>query len=182
MSGNETITTEKKATKIILMGLSNSGKTSIVLSLQGKTNLLSFYSLKPTKKKVIHKIQMLTSSVNIWDFGGQEQYRNEYLENFDKIIIGTTKIIYVIDVQDEGKYEISLSYFQKIINLLKDKTDIDLSIFIHKFDPDINETHPDIKNNIGDLIQKIKSIIPSTFFYNIFKTSIYTVFSKTIID
>jgi len=39
----------KKPTKILIMGLDNSGKTSILMSLRENTNLLSYFSLKPTK-------------------------------------------------------------------------------------------------------------------------------------
>ena len=39
----------KNVAKILIMGLDNSGKTSILLSLQKKVNLLTYYSLKPTK-------------------------------------------------------------------------------------------------------------------------------------
>jgi len=183
MSEKEKVNTEPGVSKILMLGLDNSGKTSIVLSLKGKTNLLSYYSLNPTKKMEKDRIQMLYSEINIWDFGGQEQYRDKHLENFNKHVIGASKIIYVIDVQDKDRYEIAIEYFQKIINLIKDKSDIDVSIFLHKFDPDLGETFPEINEKVvGALIQKIKVIIPSNIFYKIFKTTIYTMFEKTIIE
>ena len=109
---------EDKIKKVLIMGLDNSGKTSIVLCLKGVKNLLSFYSLNPTKGISINKFRALDSNFNIWDFGGQEQFRGDYLKNFNKHIVGTNKIIYVIDVQDIERYELSLNYLKSIINLL----------------------------------------------------------------
>ena len=39
---------QPKPCKILIMGLDNSGKTSILLSLRKDTNLLSYCALKPT--------------------------------------------------------------------------------------------------------------------------------------
>jgi len=154
-----------------------------VLSLKGNTNLLTFYSLNPTRKKVIHDLKILNSDVKIWDFGGQEQYRNEFLKNFKNNFSGTSKIIYVIDIQDKDKYDITIEHFEKIINLMGENTTIELSIFLHKFDPDLADTHPEITDEVvRSLKQRIKDIIPSSIFYNIFNTTIYTVFEKTITD
>ena len=174
---------KKSTKKILIMGLDDSGKTSIVLNLKGKTNLLSFYKLKPTRGLNIENFQAISSEFSIWDFGGQEQYRKDYLNDFDTHLLGTSKLIFVIDIQNKDRYDLALDYFQKIMNLLTDNTDVDLSIFLHKFDPDLRENHPEITKNVVDgLIQQIKYIIPSNIFYNFFKTTIYTVFDKTIID
>ena len=168
--------------KLLIMGLDKAGKTSIVLSLKGKTNLLSFYNLNPTRGQEIHNMEMLNSDVNIWDFGGQEQYRQNYLERFNEFLTGTSKIVFVIDIQDQKRYELALDYFQKIIELLN-KSEIEISIFLHKCDPDLKETHPEITDEvISSLIQKIKDIMPSSLYFNIFKTTIYTVFEKIITD
>ena len=48
-------TTHLEQEKILVLGLDNSGKTSIVLALKGNENLLSYYSLKPTKGIQINK-------------------------------------------------------------------------------------------------------------------------------
>ena len=96
--------------KILVMGLDNSGKTSIILSLKKDTNLLSYYSLQPTQGLNITNIEDQGVTYNIWDFGGQEQYRQDYLINFEKHIQGVNRVIYVIDVQDSERYEIALQY------------------------------------------------------------------------
>ena len=169
--------------KIVLMGLDNSGKTSIVLCLKGVKNLSSFSSIKPTRGYEINKFNTLGSEFNIWDFGGQEQFREDYFKNFMEHIKGTSKLIYVLDIQDRERYDLSLKYLAKIITLLiENKLNLEFSLFLHKFDPDMEVINSEIKEEIAQpLIKKIENIIPQSIPYQIFKTSIYTVFQKSII-
>jgi len=174
----------ENAKKILIMGLDNSGKTSILLCLRGIKNLLSFYSIKPTKGADVVSFKISNSNYNIWDFGGQEAFRNEYLDNFNKYAIGASKIIYVFDIQDVKRYSLALDYMENVIQLLqKSKESIDFSIFFHKFDPDIEKYNKNInKKTIREMIDQLKKRIPSSFNYSIHKTSIYTIFEKSRLD
>ncbi len=165
----------KQRNKILFLGLDNGGKTSIILSLQKnkKINLLSYTSLRPTKKIDTTEIKD-DGDIDflLWDFGGQESLRIEYLKKLNTHLTGATKIIYVIDVQDAPKYDKSLEYFNNILNVIqKEKVKIKLSIFFHKFDP-----YLDI--DVSELINKFTELIPPNLDFELFKTSIYTVFSK----
>jgi small GTP-binding protein len=172
-----------KSKKILVLGLDKAGKTSIVQSLKGVKNLPSFCGLNPTIGRKTHEFQMLNSEYNIWDFGGQKQYREIYFSRFDEFKVGIDKIIFVIDVQDQERYDIALDYFQNLINLFQDTIEFDISFFLHKFDPDLEITHPEIDDIVvSNLIKKVKSIVLPYMTYSIFKTSIYTVFKKTIIE
>ncbi len=168
------------AKKVLIMGLDNSGKTSIVLCLKGVKKLSSFSSLNPTRGFKINKFQALGSEYSIWDFGGQEQFREGYLNDFQNHIKETNKFIYVLDIQDKERYDISLDYLDKIVILLrKYKVNIDFSIFLHKYDPDLEFTNKEFSDKVvSDLIRNIKELIPNDFTYQIYKTSIYTVFQK----
>ena len=173
------INTTIKAKKVLIMGLENSGKTSIVLCLRGVNDLSSFSSLKPTRGFTIKKFQALGSEYSIWDFGGQEQFREGYLNDFQNHIKKSNKFIYVLDIQDQERFDISLDYLDKIVILLrKNKVNIDFSIFLHKYDPDLEFTKEFSDKVISDLIKNIKELIPNDFMYQIYKTSIYTVFQK----
>ena len=181
------MTESNNQNKILFIGLDNSGKTSIVKSLQGIKNLPSFFNMKPTEGLDIKNVQALDSEFSIWDLGGQETFRNEYLRDFDKYIVGCNKLIYVFDIQDIKRYDLAFEYFEKIIDILKKKSEaekIEVSIFLHKFDPDLNETRPDITEEIvDDFKEKIKERIEKTdFFYQIFKTTVYALFEKMILD
>lgn len=171
--------------KILLVGLDNSGKTSIVMSLKGIKTLPKFFNVKPSKGEDIQPIKVLDSEFSIWDLGGQESYRIEYLKNFNKYIKGCSKLIYVFDIQDTKRYDLALEYFENLINLVENNFNtntIEISIFLHKNDPDLNVIKPELTREIiDDLKEKIKNRIEKTsFFYQIFKTTIYALFEKNI--
>ena len=166
--------------KIVLLGLDNSGKTSIVKCLKGVKNLASFNAPKPTRGHKINRFNMFGTNFSIWDFGGQDTYRDELFVNFRSSIKETDKIIFVIDIQDQERYEIALEYLAKLVSLIKkNKILIELSIFLHKYDPDLESINKEIsEETIKKLSEKINEKIPSDIPYKIFKTSIYTVFQK----
>jgi len=171
--------------KILILGLDNSGKTSILVSMSDMSNILSYCSLRPTKGIDIKNFESDDIKLNVWDFGGQKQYRKEYIENFHQYLTKANKIIYVFDVQDIARYNSALNYFKDIIQLIKDiPQNIELNIFLHKFDPNIRKKEE--FKNIDEivkkkLINKIVKIIPTEYSYKIFKTTIYSVFEKDMI-
>ena len=173
----------KNTKKIVIMGLDNSGKTSIVMCLKGVKNLSSFNTVSPTRGFETISFKALGSEFNIWDFGGQQKLREEYLKNFKDHIKGASKLIYVIDIQDENRYDTALEYLSEIIKLLrKTKINLEFSLFLHKFDPDLEILKKEIKEEvIQSLKLKIDDIIPPDFPFQIYKTSIYTVFQKSAV-
>jgi len=173
----------KETKKIVLMGLDNSGKSSIVLCLKGVKNLSSFTAIKPTRGFEINNFLALNSEFNIWDFGGQEKFREDYFKNFDNHIKGASKLIYVLDIQDRERYDISIEYLAQIIMLLrKFKIYSEFSLFLHKFDPDMEILEKENKDEIiQKLIKKIDDLIPPDLPYQVYKTSIYTVFQKMLL-
>jgi len=170
--------------KIVIMGLDNSGKSSIVLCLKGVKNLTSFSAIKPTRGFEINKFNTMGSDFNIWDFGGQEKFREDYVKNFKDQIKGTSKLIYVLDIQDQDRYDLALQYLAKIIALLqKNKLNPDFSLFLHKYDPGMELINREINEDlIQALIKQIEEIIPQNFAHQIYKTTIYTVFQKSAIN
>ena len=120
---------------------------------------------------------------NIWDFGGQEAYRNDYLTKLDEYLIDVDRLIYVIDAQDAERYELALKYFADLIKTMKNqKKQCDFSIFIHKCDPYFDMDHSFHTRIQNELINKIKKLISSNIKYKIFKTSVYTVFKKKLVQ
>lgn len=163
------------------MGLDNSGKSSIVYCLRGVRNINSFVSLNPTRGLNIDHIEALGTDYALWDFGGQEQFRTDYISNMDKNLIGTNKLIFVIDIQDSERYDLALAFFKNIVDkLVKGAYEIELSIFLHKWDPDLELfNRPLDDDKVNDLIKGIKNLIPPDFSYKLQRTSIYTLFDKT---
>lgn len=174
----------KKPTKILIMGLDNSGKTSILMSLRKNTNLLSYFSLRPTKGLSVEEFDDDEQKLVCWDLGGQAQYRKKYLKDFSRYAKETEKIIFVIDVQDTNRYGLALEYLEELIDVLKNSEYIiEISLFLHKFDPNLikKEDFKKLYQRINtELVDRIKTIIPDAFNYNLFKTTIYTVFEKSL--
>ncbi|TFF95878.1 MAG: GTP-binding protein [Promethearchaeota archaeon] len=170
----------KEIKKIVVMGLDNSGKTSIVLNLMDKVNLLNYLSLSPTVGVKTKDFHINNKVFNIWDLGGQKTYRENYLKDFDDFVQSIDKLIYVIDVQDIKRYPEALNFFREVIERLE-KRELypEISIYIHKYDPNLLEIQPKLNNGIiNDLINNVKNMIPDNFFHDIYKTTIYTVFDK----
>jgi GTPase SAR1 family protein len=166
--------------KIIIAGLDNSGKSSVVLSLKGANNLLSFARLRPTLGHEITRINDYEKKVMIWDLGGQEKYRYENVENFEKFSPGVQRFIYLVDVQDRDRYDLSLEYFQQLVNKFPDHFHPEIFLFLHKFDP-ILENNPDYSdlNLYNELVKKFKDKLPAKSSLQVFKTTIFTIFRKT---
>ena len=177
---------EKSNIKLLILGLENSGKTSILLSLKKETNLLSYFTLKPTKGIKIEELSNKNLNISAWDFGGQKKYREEYLINFNKFSEKAEKLIYIIDVQDFKKYSPALEYLNKLVKILvENEKFIELSIFLHKYDPNLKKQKEfeNIDERIdSELINELIEIIPPEIKYKIFKTSIYTIFEKIFIQ
>ena len=163
--------------KFIIAGLDNSGKSSIVHSLMGSQNLLSIFAMQPTVGVNRELITLGENNFNILDFGGQEVYRKEHIDkNLKENLDSTDKLIYVIDVQDVERHDVSLNYLQQILNLIDGKLQPEISIFIHKSDPDVENQYQEI---FESLVANIKDLMPEGIQYKIFKTTIFTVFQKT---
>jgi len=177
MTASKKSEAKKSQVKILLIGLDNSGKTSIFNCLKGIKNISAFNSLRPTRGAVWNDFKALNTSYVIVDLGGQNAYRAEYFTDFNKYLAGTSKIIYVIDVQNTKRYDEALEYMNRVINLIDNRRDIDFSIFLHKFDSDF----PFDETTVNKLIKKIGQIIRPNFVYSLHKTSIYAIFEKTTI-
>ena len=170
---------EKEDTiKIVLIGLENSGKTSILNCLRGKKRISAFNNPKPTKGLDIQEFEALDSNYAIWDLGGQQSFRDDYFLDFKKYITDTNKIIYVIDIQNTPRYEDALEYLKKVIDSIQDPETIDFSVFLHKFDPDLIFNPELNERTINDLVVKVKEIFPPEFVYSLNKTSISAIFEK----
>jgi ADP-ribosylation factor-like protein 2 len=167
--------------KIVLIGLDNSGKSSILKCLMGIKHISAFNSPQPTRGDEWESFEKLNSNYTIVDLGGQKAFRDEYLNDFDKYLTGTRKIIYVIDVQDIYRYDEALKYLESVINSIDKKNKINFSIFLHKFDPDIKFDKVLNEKVINDLINKIKETLPPNITYSLYKTSIFAIFEKSTI-
>ncbi|NVM29548.1 MAG: hypothetical protein HWN65_11970 [Candidatus Helarchaeota archaeon] len=135
--------------KIVFLGLDFAGKTSILKVLEGSYSGLD--QIKPTLGTKRSQWDILGLKVMNWDLGGQKQYREEYLKNYEQVLQDTNLLIYVIDVQDNTRFDEAGAYFDEMLQAL-DKLNIKCPVLLclHKVDPDLIEK-PDITKNLDSV-------------------------------
>ncbi|KAF8655752.1 hypothetical protein HU200_060910 [Digitaria exilis] len=101
---------KEKEMRILMVGLDNSGKTTIVLKINGEdTSVIS-----PTLGFNIKTIKYQKYSLNIWDVGGQKTIRSYWRNYFEQ----TDGLIWVVDSSDVRRLDDCRA---ELHNLLKEE-------------------------------------------------------------
>ncbi len=160
--------------KIIISGLDNAGKTSILKAFDKRYDFeKDVLELLPTRKVEYHRAKFLKISVSFWDMGGQKRYRKVYSTNPDLYFSETDLLIYIIDIQDNGRFKKSLEYLDQIMDYFeKHKMQVPLIVAFHKLDPELKDNAKIIKNvdTLTDHIfniKQLKKIFVQTSIYDI---------------
>jgi len=144
--------------KIIIAGLDNAGKTSILTALNKKYDFhKDIISLTPTIRVEYQATEFLNNRIVFWDMGGQEQYRKLYQKKQELYFADTDLLVYIIDIQDTKRIGTTLAYLDMILhNFKKHKMDVPLIISFHKFDPEFrgNEKMVDQSEELREIILK----------------------------
>ncbi|OLS12298.1 MAG: Uncharacterized protein RBG13Loki_4121 [Promethearchaeota archaeon CR_4] len=144
--------------KIGIFGLDNAGKTTIVKIIQGEQNLDILATLQPTIQVQIEQFPTKDMQWVIWDFGGQETYREAYLKSPQEFFDGLDILVYVFDVQDTQRFDIAQKYFTICLESYKKfSPNHPTVVFLHKVDPDLIKT-PQIQNNLRYLHRQVLQI------------------------
>ncbi len=159
-----------KELKILIAGLANAGKTSILRVLDDKLEKIPL--LKPTQGVEQNKYKVLGLNIIAWDLGGQVPYRQKYLNEYKTYFSDAVVLYYVIDVQDESLFKESVKYLKDILDSFAkmEMQDVYVVMLLHKYD-----THIQIPSMVAkvsalkETITKLLLKIPSLFF----ETSIY---------
>ncbi len=175
----EAIKTETQ--KVLVAGLDAAGKTSLLSKFGGRLGISDMIATHPTKGVVRMKFGTSNLNLFIWDLGGQEEYRERYLNNPEQYFIQLDLLIYVIDVQDPERFEETLDYLDKILDSLVMLEEAPyVLLFIHKYDPDLKRD-PKILLNIELLKNDIRELLKSKnydFEVETYLTSIYSLISR----
>ena len=144
--------------KCVISGLDNAGKTSILTALDKKYDFAKdIVQLKPTIRVEYHKMNFLRNNCVFWDMGGQETYREIYINYQDVYFDATDLLIYVIDIQDPDRFDNSLEYLNSILTFFSEsEMNVPIIITFHKYDPDLKDDEK-ILANIESLREKILS-------------------------
>lgn len=163
--------------KLVIAGLDNAGKSSALIALRQKYN---FYervkNLKPTIKIDYSSFKFLkTFRINFWDMGGQKKFRKIYINN-PIYFEDTDYIYYLIDIQDEFKFEETVEYLHELLDIYRNLSySNEVIICFNKFDPQFknNQEFLDRANMIKNLIKSQNKDIKFEFYY----TSYYDISS-----
>ena len=87
----------KSESNILILGLDNAGKTTLLRYLTGENNK----NTTPTKGVEGKSIQFGGIKLNIYDLGGQKEIREYWSYYYEKI----DALIYVVDAADEQRFQ-----------------------------------------------------------------------------
>ncbi len=167
--------------RIIFSGLSKAGKTSIVYVLKSITKT-------PEVTTGINQetIKLAGNVIQIADMGGQAKFRDIYLMSPGVYFPKAKLVFYVIDIQERDIINESIEYLDRVLAIFKYlKNHPFISIFLHKYDPDLAYTlkydAPEIEEKIDKLFQKHQKFKYSKFRTSIFNpTSIFLAIASTL--
>jgi len=160
--------------KIIISGLDNAGKTSILTAFNKRYDFeKEIRELQPTIRVSYQQTKFLGKNIYFWDMGGQEMYRQLYQSKPELYFSDTNLLIFVIDIQDSDRFDSSIEYLHNILQYFdKNKMDVPLIVTFHKFDPELKNDENLIKfarKLTEKLIQieKLKMLFLQTSIYDI---------------
>lgn len=150
---------DSEISKILFTGLDNAGKSSIILTL--RREFAEIGSISPTLGSQKRVFDFLGKRISEWDLGGQQKYRISYLKRPNDYFKNTSIGIYVIDIQDQERFEESTEYLKKVVQKFEDlELKPFIHIFFHKYDPLLIENHEDeYQIRVDDLKQIISQKI-----------------------
>lgn len=159
--------------KVIIIGLDNSGKSSILNVLMNNCydNLVD----RATRGISYECYTANNTKFWVWDFGGAQAYRERYLNDKHGIFYNVDEIIYVIDINDPCESFLkAVRYLGEVTQKIKSLNEpslVKLYVLLHKADPNVIGT-PETVETIEFLIKKIKTL-NTPINYEICVTSLY---------
>jgi len=141
--------------KVIVLGLSQSGKTSIrQVIFEGFTPEST--SRNPATVRINRKLFNLAGgSINLFDIGGQQSYLNEIFDQYkERTFTDVKAAIFVVDMSDAANIMRSKYYFDMTIaNLTKISTKAKIYVFAHKMDVIPLNKRESVVESLGEIFE-----------------------------
>ena len=158
---NEQVKLQKK---LLMIGLDNGGKSSILAVAQDKFSVVK--DLLPTKGVKRERLDFFGYPVISWDLGGQIQYRENYYFNKPELFFTEVDLVlYVIDAQDDKRFDEAADYFRQCLNAMSDLGEHPpVLVVLNKSDQDIRKTLQwqknvtAVKNKIEDVANDFEGL------------------------
>lgn len=122
--------------KVLLMGKSGAGKTSMRSIIFSQFMANEVHSLGVTMEIEHSNVRLLGNlTVNLWDCGGQEQFMDQYFKDQkENIFSGAAVLIYVLDIMSE-KPDDDLEGFKECLNAIAEYAENSkVFVLVHKMD------------------------------------------------
>ncbi|MFO8017758.1 MAG: ADP-ribosylation factor-like protein [Promethearchaeia archaeon] len=173
--------TKKMKKKITVAGLDYAGKTSIINRLFKNQQFEDVIDTEPTRGAKIEEYESNRLNLVIWDLGGQKNHIDEYLSEPEKFFLQINVLIYVVDVQDDTRYDESVQYLRDIIDIIDFLNEYPyVIVLLHKADTDVMND-PDYQIRIEYLTEKISEVFEvrkNPLQYEMIPTSIYNMYAN----
>lgn len=165
--------------KIVVAGLDNSGKTSIITYLTQILPRTEFMerikTLAPTLGVQRYQVSIAGLPLVLWELGGQENFRQQYLQFPERYFLETHLFLFVIDCSDRERRKNAIAYLSNVLRVMK-FLQIDplppIRFFMHKIDQSdkINS-----EKYLQEYVQEIKTCISKEGFTEgpYYYTSVY---------
>ena len=130
----------KEQKKLLMIGLDNGGKSSILAVVQDKFSIIR--DLLPTRGVKREKLDFFGYPIISWDLGGQVQYReNMYFSKPELFFSEADLVLYVLDSQDHERFTESANYFREVLKHLDALGEHPpVLIVLNKSDQDVRKT------------------------------------------
>lgn len=173
--------------KIAVVGLANVGKTCLLKTLFHQFDEIEI--LEPTHTIERSMSEFLHHPLSIWDFGGQNRYKHNYLGSPERYFLKIHQLFFVVDVQNSKTLEESIAYFQSVVEMVaKYSVQTQITVLYNKFDP-IYPEQLQLSTNLETFKKEALKILKKhAFGYQGYKTSLYTpllvmtAFSKSMLE
>jgi len=144
--------------KLLMIGLDNGGKTSILAVLQDKYSIIK--SLMPTRGVKRERLDFFGYPILSWDLGGQVQYREKlYFNKPELFFTEADLILYVVDTQETERFTESANYFRQVLKALKQLNEFPpILVVLSKSDQDVR-TSLEWQNNVSTIKSKFNHIV-----------------------
>ena len=169
-------TTDKK---IVVVGLDNAGKTSIIQTLLDPKS--DKKDAKPTQGLAYENVDVFGYDLSVWDFGGQESYREQYLTDKEKNFGYTDIFVFVVDISEKKRFKEAVEYLQSIVDIYKFLGESPISIIcLHKSDlispKELAKVKSSLLADLGSVMSELKFSTYTTSIFDV--NSVFTAFSS----
>lgn len=190
-SPNDEFEYVKKQPKLVVLGLSRAGKTSIFNKFFLKSSIDELKRLRPTMLFSLSApfVERLKSQITVYDLGGQKEFIQQNIAN-KEIYENAQAIIYVVDVQAPeriNEVKLYLRKIEEVLQKLESQVKPEFFVFLHKYDPEkrsetfVYQSIINYMNNINEIMGERSPMyyFTSIFDFTITKAMIQVLFLST---